>query len=38
LLAWIRLRPRMWQWRQFFAGGFLALAYFGLIIAVAAPR
>jgi hypothetical protein len=34
----IQLRPRMKQWGQFFAGGFLALAYFGLIIAVAAPR
>lgn len=34
----IQLRPRRKQWGQFFAGGFLARAYFALIIAFAAPR
>jgi hypothetical protein len=38
MVGFIQLRPRMKQWRQFFAGGFLALAYFALIIAVAAPH
>ncbi len=38
LAGFIRLRPRKKQWGQFFAGGFLALAYFALIIAIAAPR
>lgn len=38
MAGFIQLRPRMKQWRQFFAGGFLALAYFALIIAVAAPH
>jgi hypothetical protein len=38
MAGFIQLRPRMKQWGQFFAGGFLALAYFGLIIAIAAPR
>ncbi len=38
MAGFIQLQPRMKQWGQFFAGGFLALAYFGLVIAVAAPR
>ena len=38
MAGFIQLRPRMKQWGQFFAGGFLALAYFGLIIATTAPR
>lgn len=38
LVGFIRLRPGRKQWCQFFAGGFLALAYFALIIAIAAPR
>jgi hypothetical protein len=36
--GFIQLRPRKKQWEQFFAGGFLALAYFALIIAIAAPH
>lgn len=38
LAGFLRLRPRGLQWGQFFAGGVLALAYFALIIAIAAPR
>ena len=38
LAGFIQLRPRMKQWGQFFAGGFLALAYFALIIATTAPH
>jgi hypothetical protein len=38
MAGFILLRPRLKQWGQFFAGGFLALAYFALIIATAAPR
>ena len=38
IAGFIQLRPRMKQWVQFFAGGFLALAYFALIIFIAAPR
>jgi hypothetical protein len=36
--GFLQLRPRGRQWGQFFGGGILALAYFGLIIAIAAPR
>ena len=38
MAGFIQLRPGMKQWGQFLAGGFLALAYFGLIIATTAPR
>ncbi len=38
LAGFLRLRSRGLQWGQFFAGGALALAYFALIIAIAAPR
>jgi hypothetical protein len=38
MAAFIRLRPQMKQWGQFFAGGFVALTYFALIIAIARPR
>lgn len=38
MAAFIQLRPRMKRWGQFFAGGFVALAYFALIIAIARPR
>lgn len=38
MAGFIQLRPGMKQRGQFFAGGFLALAYFGLIIAIAAPH
>jgi len=38
MAGFIQLRPRRKQWGQFFAGGFLALAYFALIIVTAAPR
>lgn len=36
--GFIQLRPRMKQWGGFFAGSFLALVYFALIIATMAPR
>ena len=36
--GFLHLRPRGMQWGQFFGGGVLALAYFALIIAIAAPR
>jgi hypothetical protein len=36
--GFLHLRPRGEQWGQFFGGGILALAYFALIIAIAAPR
>jgi hypothetical protein len=36
--GFLHLRPRGKQWGQFFGGGILALAYFALIIAIAAPR
>ena len=36
--GFVQLRPRGRQWAQFFGGGALALAYFALIIAIAAPR
>ena len=36
--GFLHLRPRGRQWGQFFGGGVLALAYFALIIAIAAPR
>ena len=36
--GFLQLGPRGKQWGQFFAGGILALAYFALIIAIAAPR
>jgi hypothetical protein len=38
IAGFIQLRPRRKQWGQFFAGGLLALAYFALIIAIAAPK
>jgi hypothetical protein len=38
MAGFLQLRPRMKQWFEFFAGGFLALVYFALIIAIAAPR
>ena len=38
MAGFIQLRPRMKQWGQFFAGGFLALAYFALIVVTAAPH
>jgi hypothetical protein len=38
LAGFLQLRPRAKQWSQFFGGGLLALAYFAVIIAVAAPR
>ena len=38
MAGFIQLQPRRKQWGQFFAGGFLALAYFALIIVTAAPR
>lgn len=36
--GFIQLRPRKKQWGKFFAGGFLALAYFALIIVTTAPH
>jgi hypothetical protein len=36
--GFLHLRPRGKRWGQFFGGGILALAYFALIIAIAAPR
>jgi len=36
--GFLHLRPRGKQWGEFFGGGILALAYFALIIAIAAPR
>lgn len=38
LAGFLQLRPHAKQWGQFFGGGILALAYFALIIAIAAPR
>jgi hypothetical protein len=38
MAGFILLRPRLKQWGQFFAGGFLALAYFALIIVTTAPH
>jgi uncharacterized membrane protein YhaH (DUF805 family) len=38
MAGFLQLRPRREQWGQFLGGGILALAYFALIIAVAAPR
>jgi hypothetical protein len=38
MAGFIQLRPRMKQWGQFFAGGFLFLAYFALIVFIAAPH
>ena len=38
MVGFIQLHPRKKQWGQFFAGGFVALVYFALIIAIAAPR
>jgi hypothetical protein len=38
LAGFIQLRPRRKDWGRFFAGGFLAMAYFALIIAIARPR
>src|SRR5271155_5085309 len=35
--GFLHLRPRGKQWAKFFGGGILALAYFALIIAIAAP-
>lgn len=36
--GFIQLRPGMPQWSRFVAGGLLALAYFGLIVALLLPR
>jgi hypothetical protein len=38
MAGFLQLRPGMKQWGQFLASGFLAMAYFALMIAVAAPR
>jgi hypothetical protein len=38
IAGFIQLRPRGKQWGQFFAGGVVALAYFAVIIALAAPH
>jgi hypothetical protein len=38
IAGFLQLRPGMKQWGQFLVGGFLAMAYFALMIAVAAPR
>jgi hypothetical protein len=38
MAGFLQLRPRGKQWGKFFAGGFLALGYFALIIAIARPR
>jgi hypothetical protein len=38
MAGFIQRRPHMKQWGEFFAGGFLALAYFALMIAIALPR
>jgi hypothetical protein len=38
MVGFLQLRPRRKQWRKFFGGGFLALGYFALIIAIARPR
>jgi hypothetical protein len=38
IAGFLQLQPRGKQWVQFFAGGFLAMAYFALIIAIARPR
>jgi hypothetical protein len=37
-IGFIQLRPGMPQWSRFVAGGLLALAYFGLIVALLLPR
>jgi len=38
MAGFLQLRPRGKQWGKFFGGGFLALGYFALIIAIARPR
>ena len=38
MAGFLQSRPGIRQWGQFFAGGLLALAYFGLIIATLAPH
>jgi hypothetical protein len=38
LARFLQLQPRGKQWGQFFAGGFLALAYLALMIATTAPH
>ena len=38
IAGFIQLRPRMKQWGQFFAGGFLALAYLALMVVTTAPH
>jgi len=38
LAGFLQLHPRRKQWGQFIAGGIAALAYFAVIIAIAAPR
>jgi hypothetical protein len=38
IAGFLQLRPGTRQWAQFFAGGLLALAYFGLIIVTLAPH
>jgi hypothetical protein len=38
LAGFLQKRPGAKQWGQFFGGGLLALAYFGLIVATTAPH
>lgn len=38
MASFLQLRPGIRQWGQFFAGGLLVLAYFGLIIVTLAPH
>ena len=38
MAGFLQMRPRGKQWGKFFAGGFLALGYFALIISIARPR
>jgi hypothetical protein len=38
MAGFLQLRPRGKQWGKFFGGGFLALGYFALTIAIARPR
>lgn len=38
LVAFFQLRPGRKAWAQFFAGGFLGVAYLRLIVALAAPH
>jgi hypothetical protein len=38
MAGFLQLRPSVKQWGQFFGGGLLVLAYFGLIVATTAPH